>query len=105
MRGQCAPPTPVAAAAAEPTGPVSRFVQPIASVPENANCLQVLARFLKERRQLALVRDEYGGVAGLVTLEDLIETLLGAEIVDEHDAIVDLQAHAREQGSTTPPAE
>lgn len=75
--------------------PVAHFRQPIATVAEQANCLQVLARFLKERRQLALVRDEYGGLAGLVTLEDLVETLLGAEIVDEHDAVVDLQAHAR----------
>jgi len=44
------------------------------------------------------VSDEYGGVAGLITLEDLLETLLGTEIVDETDRVVDLQQSARQLG-------
>lgn len=68
----------------------------ISFIPETVNCLTLLTTFLKFRRHIAIVSDEYGGVAGLVTLEDLIETLLGAEIVDETDRVVDLQQRARQ---------
>ncbi len=51
--------------------------------------------FLEKRTHLAIVVDEYGGVMGLVTMEDVLETLLGVEIVDETDRNVDLQALAR----------
>ena len=67
----------------------------ISFVPQSANCLTILRRFLKERNHISMVVDEYGGIVGLLTLEDLIETLLGAEIVDETDKAVDLQEEAR----------
>lgn len=57
-----------------------------------------LLEFLLDRRQhIALVVDEYGGTTGLVTLEDVVETLLGMEVVDEMDEVVDMQALARQQ--------
>ena len=53
--------------------------------------------FLEQREHFALVVDEFGGMAGIVTMEDVIETLLGTEIIDEADQTVDMQALARKQ--------
>jgi CBS domain containing-hemolysin-like protein len=61
-----------------------KLVRPAYCVPETKNALELLEEFRSRRIQLAIVLDEYGGVAGLVTLEDLIEQLVGA-IDDEHD--------------------
>ena len=60
--------------------------------------LSNLLEFLLEKRQyIALVIDEYGGTQGLVTTEDVVETLLGMEIVDEMDKVEDMQVLARQQ--------
>ncbi len=73
---------------------LSSLVKPIVFVDEQQNCLALLADFLKRRRHIAVVRDTYGGVAGLVSLEDLLETVLGAEIIDETDKEIDMQQFA-----------
>ena len=52
-------------------------------------------KFISKREHIALVVDEYGSTSGLVSMEDVIETLLGLEIMDESDAIADLQLLAR----------
>jgi CBS domain containing-hemolysin-like protein len=57
----------------------------------------LLERLLDSLEHIALVVDEYGGVAGVVTMEDVVETLLGLEIVDEADSVEDMQALARKQ--------
>jgi CBS domain containing-hemolysin-like protein len=54
-------------------------------------------RFLKHRQQAVLVMDEHGGVAGILTMEDIIETLPGIEIMDETDTVADMRALARQQ--------
>ncbi|MGC8603180.1 MAG: hemolysin family protein [Desulfomonilaceae bacterium] len=80
-----------------PKAAIKTIAKPIAFVPETWDSLALLTSFLKKRRHIAIAVDEYGGVAGLVTLEDIIETLLGNEIVDETDRVVDLQERARQQ--------
>jgi len=57
-----------------------------------------LLEFLLDRReQIVVVVDEFGGTRGLVSLEDVMETLLGMEIVDEMDDVADMQVLARRQ--------
>ncbi|MHC4887486.1 MAG: CNNM domain-containing protein [Planctomycetota bacterium] len=71
---------------------------PLQLIPEVASVANALDLCLREQEHILMVIDEYGGVAGLITLEDVMETLLGVEIVDEDDTVVDMQALAREQG-------
>ena len=70
----------------------------IVAVPAAMPLPALLEFLLRERHHIALVVDEYGGTSGLVTLEDILETLLGAEIVDESDSVEDLQLLARRLG-------
>jgi CBS domain containing-hemolysin-like protein len=81
----------------QPQVPLRDMVKPVSFVSDTDDCLTLLTAFLRQRKHIAVVSDEYGGVAGLVTLEDLIETLIGAEIVDEADREVDLQKSARQR--------
>ena len=74
---------------------LSRVVKPIQSVEPDSNCLATLTSFLRMRHHIATVEDAHGGIAGLITLEDLLETLLGSEIVDERDVEVDMRKLAR----------
>lgn len=75
--------------------PVSEFQKPVIRVSEKLPVYELLNRFLEHQRHLFLVEDEFGQTAGVVTLEDAIETLLGREIVDERDTVEDMQALAR----------
>ncbi|MGO3146531.1 MAG: hemolysin family protein [Leucobacter sp.] len=64
--------------------PVTRIMKPAMFVPEVQRADRLMRRMQQESNHLALVVDEYGGISGLVTLEDLIEEVLG-DISDEHD--------------------
>ena len=71
--------------------------RPILTIPNETSLSNLLEFFLTERQHLTLVVGEYGGTVGLVTLEDVVETLLGMEIVDEMDKVEDMQNLARKQ--------
>ena len=67
----------------------------IIAVGEDHPIIELFNKFLSSREHIALVVDEFGGMAGIVTMEDVIETLLGLEIVDEMDQTSDMQVLAR----------
>lgn len=77
--------------------PLSALERSMQVVPDLLPLSVVLERLLERREHIALVIDEFGGTEGVVTLEDVIETLLGLEIVDEVDSVTDMQALAREK--------
>lgn len=77
--------------------PVSAHAKPILRVSEKMPVQFLLDKFIKNRAHLFLVEDEFGQTAGIVTLEDAIETLLGREIVDESDQVADMQELARDK--------
>lgn len=66
-------------------------------VKDNIDLPQLFNQLTKEKQHLFIVKDEFGTVVGLVTMEDLFETLLGQEIVDESDKVIDLQEYARQK--------
>lgn len=66
-------------------------------IPETLTLTKVLPQLLDSRQQLAVAVDEYGVTAGVITVEDVLETLLGLEIMDEQDSVADLQRLARER--------
>jgi CBS domain containing-hemolysin-like protein len=70
---------------------LSDLARPVWYLPEAIAIGNALHQFLERREHLAIVVDEFGAVSGLVTLEDLIETILGVEIVDESDRTVDMR--------------
>lgn len=69
----------------------------IVIVPNTKPVFAMWEDLLMKKEQIALVVDEYGGMDGVVTMEDIIETLLGFEIIDEKDTVADMQQYARER--------
>lgn len=65
--------------------------------PETTALYTLWEKLLEKKEHITLIVDEYGGLDGIVTMEDVIETLLGLEIVDEKDTIIDMQKFARER--------
>lgn len=76
---------------------LNKLVREVRFVPENITLERTLEQFLQEHHHLFMVVDEHGGVEGVITMEDVLETMLGVEIVDEADKVVDLRQLAKHQ--------
>lgn len=75
--------------------PVGEIARPILIFPETAKVSDIWQKLLEKKEHISVITDEYGCMRGIVTMEDVIETMLGVEIVDECDTIEDMQAMAR----------
>ena len=76
---------------------LGKIMRPAHFILENQTLDVLLHDLLKARVHLFVVLDEYGGLAGVVSLEDVLEEILGSEIVDESDNVDDLRALARQR--------
>ena len=76
---------------------MEELMEPISTILESTSVATVLDEFVKRHQQIFMVEDEFGTIVGLITLEDAIETLLGVEIVDEHDSVIDMRKLALER--------
>lgn len=75
--------------------PLRSFAREALMVPDTVALPSLFEKLLDHREHIAVVVDEYGGVDGVVTMEDVLETLIGLEIVDEMDSVQDMRAMAR----------
>lgn len=75
--------------------PLSEIQRTLPTVLDALTLSALFEVLIENRDHIALVADEYGEVEGLVTLEDVVETVLGLEIVDEHDTVEDMRTLAR----------
>ena len=69
----------------------------ILTVPNSISVFKLFNQLLKNKEHISVVIDEYGGLVGIITLEDIIETLIGLEIIDESDQVVDMQKYAKQK--------
>lgn len=76
---------------------IREISRPILTFPEDEPVGNIWEKFLEKKEHVSAIIDEYGTFRGIVTMEDVIETMLGQEIVDETDEVVDMQEYAKEQ--------
>jgi len=73
------------------------FKRDILTVPNTINLFVLFNRFVQQKEHISVVVDEYGGLDGIITMEDVIETFLGLEIMDESDKVIDMQKYAKQK--------
>ena len=76
---------------------LSELMRPILSFKEDESLYQIWEKMLQQRERISIIVDEYDCLRGVVTMEDVIETMTGVEIVDEDDVAVDMQVLAKEK--------
>ena len=76
---------------------LSEISRPVLTFPENEPVSKIWEKLLAKKEHISIIIDEYGCFRGIVTMEDVIETMLGTEIVDEKDTVTDMQEFAREK--------
>ena len=79
------------------TTTLNEITRPIMTFAEEDTVSDIWEKMLEKKEHISVILDEYGSVRGIVTMEDVIETMLGHEIVDETDEVVDMQEYAKEQ--------
>lgn len=77
--------------------PLSDIIRPIMTFGEEDSVSDIWEKLLEKKEHISAILDEYGSLRGIVTMEDVIETMLGQEIVDEKDEVVDMQEYAKDQ--------
>ena len=75
---------------------LSQILRPILSFTETESVMKIWERMLEQKEHISVITDGYGCLRGLVTMEDVIETMLGVEIVDEYDTVTDMQSFAKD---------
>ena len=73
------------------------IMRPVLTFSENESVSRIWETLLAKKEHISIIIDEYGCFRGIVTMEDVIETMLGTEIVDEKDTVTDMQELAREK--------
>lgn len=73
------------------------IIRPILRFSEEDSVSDIWETLIEKKEHISVILDEYGSLRGIVTMEDVIETMLGHEIVDEKDEVVDMQEYAKEQ--------
>ena len=77
--------------------PLNEIIRPILTFSEEDTVADIWEKLLEKKEHISAILDEYGSLRGIVTMEDVIETMLGQEIVDEKDEVVDMQEYAKDQ--------
>ena len=74
---------------------IKEFKRNILTTPTSVTLFNLWDQIVEQKEHISIVIDEYGWLAGIVTMEDIIETLIGLEITDENDTIIDMQKYAK----------
>jgi len=76
---------------------LKEFKRDILTIPNTINLFVLFNRLVEKKEHISVVVDEYGGLDGIITMEDVIETFLGLEIMDESDQVIDMQKYAKQK--------